>query len=194
MHTLMRNYWQAWFPHLPQDQTFVLRLNQLEPTFQTCGRALLTALAAACPHRAAPELDRIVDSLPVMLARHEHSYTARVARDLADVGYCAAKKTRFHGVRLQVVAQRRANRLPRPEQIWLCAASHHDSKAFVEQTPVVANTELFGDLAYPTPAIGAHFAGAGDAPCDPGQNAARGRTDHRRTILQSAGAEVSAAD
>ena len=157
MHQFIANYWAAWFPALPAYQTFVARLNQLEPTFQTLGRNLSEALAAA----QAPELDRLVDSVPVMLARHGHSYTARVARDLADVGYCAAKKTRFHGVRLHVVAQRRTGRLPLPEQIWLCAASHHDSKAFIGQTPAVADTELFGDLAYPTPAIREHLDGQG---------------------------------
>lgn len=48
--------------------------------------------------------------MPVMLAQHGHSYHARVAREVADVGYCAAKKTRFHGVRLHVSA--RASRAP----------------------------------------------------------------------------------
>jgi hypothetical protein len=41
--------------------------------------------------------------------------------------------------------------------VWLCAASHHDSKAFIEQQPELLGTELFGDLAYPTPQIIAHL-------------------------------------
>ena len=104
-----------------------------------------------------PELDHLVDSLPVMLASHGHSYRARVAREIADIGYCVAKKTRFHGVRLHCIVQRRANRLPLPNQVWLCAASHHDSKAFIEQQPKLNATELFGDLAYPTPEIISHL-------------------------------------
>lgn len=138
---------------MPSYQTFVLRLNQLEPTFQTIGGILSSRLATG----NAPEIDRIVDSLPVMLAQQGHSYRARVARDRADVGYCAAKKTRFHGVRLHVVAQRACGRLPLPQQVWLCEASHHDSKAFIEQSPVVPETNLFADLAYPTPEIKAHL-------------------------------------
>jgi Transposase DDE domain len=153
MHSLIRKYWRAWFPRLPSYQTFVLRINRLGPTFQTFG-ALLSARLAA---RRTPELDHLVDSLPVMLARHGYSYGARVGREVADVGYCAAKKTRFHGVRLHTVAQRRAGRLPLPAQVWLCAASHHDSKAFIGQRPEVATTSLFGDLAYPTPGIIAHL-------------------------------------
>jgi hypothetical protein len=149
MHQLMLKYWPQWFPRLPSYQTFVLRLNQLEPTFQTFGARLSDAVAA----KRTPEIDHLVDSLPVMLARHGHSYRARVGREVADAGFCAAKKTRFHGVRLHCIAQRRANRLPLPNQVWLCAASHHDSKAFIEQHLELPATELFGDLAYPTPEI-----------------------------------------
>ncbi len=153
MHRLILKYWHHWFPRLPSYQTFVLRLNRLEPTFQTFGACLSDALAA----KRTPEGDHLVDSLPIMLAQHGHSYSARVARDIADVGYCAAKKTRFHGVRLHCMAQRRMGRLPLPAQVWLCAASHHDSKAFIEQRPVAPATELFGDLAYPTPEIINHL-------------------------------------
>lgn len=153
MYRLIRKYWREWFPHLPSYQTFVLRLNRLEPTFQTFGAVLSGALAA----QHTPEVDHLVDSLPVMLARHGHSYGARVGREVADIGFCAAKKTRFHGVRLHCLAQRRVGRLPLPAQVWLCAASHHDSKAFIEQQPAIASTELFGDLAYPTPQIISHL-------------------------------------
>lgn len=153
MHRFIRNYWREWFPRLPGYQTFVLRLNRLEPTFQTFGAILSDALAA----RHTPECDHLVDSLPVMLARHGHSYRARVGREVADIGYCAAKKTRFHGLRLHCLAQRRAGRLPLPAQVWLCSASHHDSKAFINQRPELPSTELFGDLAYPTPEIISHL-------------------------------------
>jgi hypothetical protein len=153
MLRFIQNYWSDWFPHLPGYQTFVLRLNQLEATFQTFGRVFSESLATG----ETPFIDRIVDSLPVMLAQHGHSYRARVAREVADVGYCAAKKTRFHGVRLHVLAQHRAGQLPTPSQVWLCEASHHDSKAFSGQSPEVPATHLFGDLAYPTPVIITHL-------------------------------------
>lgn len=153
MHRLIENYWLEWFPLLPSYQTFVLRLNRLEPTFQTFGMVLSDALAA----QQAPEFDHLGDSVPVMLAQHGHSYCARVGREIADIGFCAAKKTRFHGVRLHLIAQRRQRRLPLPSQVWLCAASHHDSKAFLQQQPELPTTELFGALAYPTPEIISHL-------------------------------------
>jgi len=37
IHKLIDNYWRNFFPALPAYQTFVARLNLLEPTFQTIG-------------------------------------------------------------------------------------------------------------------------------------------------------------
>ncbi len=51
------------------------------------------------------EIDHLIDSFPVMLARHGHAFNAKVARDVANKGYCAAKKTHFHGVRLHTIAR-----------------------------------------------------------------------------------------
>ena len=38
MHTFIKNYWSAWFPRFQAYQTFVHRLNLLEPSFQTFGK------------------------------------------------------------------------------------------------------------------------------------------------------------
>jgi len=86
-----------------------------------------------------------------MLAANGHAYSAKVAREIAGVGYCAAKKTYFHGVRLHVIAERRFERLPSPTQIWLCEASVHDLTAAKEQHLELPNTTLIADLAYPEP-------------------------------------------
>ena len=149
MHSFIKHYWADWFPRFPAYQTFVYRLNLLDATFQTFGKVLLAALHG----ERQPEIDHIVDSLPVMLAQQGHSYSARVARDVADVGFCAAKKTRFHGVRLHFVAERCSGRLPKPVSIWLREASAHDSRAFDNHSLRLPETTLFGDLAYPTKPI-----------------------------------------
>lgn len=144
MHNFIKNYWFDWFPLLPAYQTFVHRLNLLEPSFQTFGKVLLKVLDPS----PRPENDCIVDSLPVMLAQQGHSYSAKVAREVADAGFCAAKKTRFHGVRLHCLVARRSGKLPKPVAVWLREASAHDSKAFENQLLTLADTTLFGDLAY----------------------------------------------
>ncbi len=104
------NYWKPWFPHLPSYQTFCYRLNLLEQTFQSLGGLWMNCLKTDM----SPEIDHLIDSFPVMLARHGHAFNAKVARDVANKGYCAAKKTHFHGVRLHTIAHRRSGKLPRP--------------------------------------------------------------------------------
>lgn len=149
MHSFIKNYWADWFPLMPAYQTFVFRLNQLEPTFQSFGAVLLAAVA----RHTDSAIDSVVDSFPVMLAQNGHSYSAKVAREIAAIGFCAAKKTRFHGVRLHVIGKRQFNRLPLPTQVWLASAAHHDSKALKEQEINLPATTLLGDLAFADQAL-----------------------------------------
>lgn len=155
MHEFIKNYWSAWFPDLPAYQTFVFRLNQMEQTFQSFGALLLASLAC----RTDRSIDSIVDSFPVMLASNGHSYGAKVAREIAAVGYCAAKKTRFHGVRLHLIGKRQAQKLPLPAQVWLASATHHDGKVLREQQIDLPATTLFGDLAFADKQLVESFSG-----------------------------------
>ena len=72
MHAFIRDYWWEFFPKLPAYQTFVARLNQLEPTFQALGALLQARLQA----QTVAELDQLLDSMPIALARGGHAYTA----------------------------------------------------------------------------------------------------------------------
>ncbi len=147
IHQLIQNYWREFFPTLPSYQTFVARLNLLEQTFQTIGGHLQKLLE----ENFAPEIDRLIDSLPVMLATGGHASSARVARDVSDVGYCASKRTYFHGVRLHTIAQRRFGRIPLPDQIWLREGSCHDLASVREQAIYLPHSTLIGDKAFLDP-------------------------------------------
>ncbi|CAN5538478.1 hypothetical protein BH10ACI1_BH10ACI1_03910 [soil metagenome] len=122
-------------------------MNLLEQTFQSIGAELFARLRSS----QIPEHDHLIDSYPVMLASGGHAYRACVARERADVGYCAAKKTYFYGIRLHTIAQRRFKLLPNLSQIWLTEASHHDSTAAGEQFLELADTSLIANLAYLEP-------------------------------------------
>jgi len=137
MHQFILDYWAGWFPNLPVNQTFVIRLNQLEPTFQTFGKILGESLTS----EIASEVDTLTDSMPIMLAQQGHSYSPKVAREIADIGFCAAKKTRFYGVRLHFPAKRQTARLPLLLSIWLCEVLYQDSKAFKEQQIELENCD-----------------------------------------------------
>ena len=147
IHKLIDSYWRHFFPRLPAYQTCVARLNLLEPTLQAIGGYLQELLAKD----RQPGIDHLVDSLPVMLAAGARAYTARVARDVADVGYGASKRAYFHGVRLHTLAQRRSERRPRPAQIWLREGSCHDLESIRHQDIYLPHSSLISDKAYPDP-------------------------------------------
>lgn len=145
IYEFIQTYWLEYFPKLPSYQTFVARLNQLEPTFQSLGAEFQERLS----DKYVPEIDRVIDSMPVMLARGGHAYSAVVACEgLPNVGYCASKKLYFYGVRLHTIAQRRGGQLPLPHQIWMHKASCHDVRSIKEEAPALPNTTVISDSAY----------------------------------------------
>lgn len=155
IYKLIDKYWRHYFPRLPAYQTFVARLNLLEQTFQTIGGYLQELLA----ERRTPEVDHVIDSVPVMLARGGHAYAARVAPGVANRGYCASKKTYFHGVRLHAIAQRRCGAMPLPAQLWLREGSCHDLQSVREQAIRLPGSTLIGDRAFRDPTFQEMLAG-----------------------------------
>ncbi len=130
IYEYVRRHWHAWFPALPSYQAFNRRLNELVPAFEQ----LITSTLSASVVQLAPTSDRLIDSMPVMLAKSSRSNGARVAREVANRGYCASKKMYFHGVRLHAIAQRRFGAMPLPAQLWLRDGSCHDFQSVREQS------------------------------------------------------------
>ncbi len=144
IYQYVRRHWHTWFPALPSYQAFNRRLNLLAPAFsELIGNVLESAVK-----QLAPTADRLIDSLPVMLAKGGRSSTARVAKDVADKGFCATKSTFYYGVKLHTIAVRRTNKLPLPALLHLSRASQHDLAALRELNPSLGNCFLFGDKAY----------------------------------------------
>lgn len=139
-----RHHWRAWFPNLPSYQAFNRRLNQLAPVFEH----LITETLAGQVRSLAAHSDRLIDSLPISLAKWPRSGGARVASDVASQGYSATKRSYYYGVKLHTVALRRTNRLPMPALLHLSRASEHDLTVLRELDPDLGAGVLFGDKAY----------------------------------------------
>ena len=145
IYRFIKHYWAAWFPALPSYQAFVRRLNLLTPIFDALCGHWLTSLRAT----QVAEVDHLIDSVPVILAQGSRSTTAKVARLVANQGYCAAKRLYFHGLRLHLIAQRRVATLPVPRHFWLREAACHDLRAAREQDlTALGGATLIGDKAY----------------------------------------------
>lgn len=139
------SHWREWFPALPTYQAFNRRLHHLTPAFELL---IEDHLLAAGKRENLAAADRLIDSLPIMLAVGTRANRARVARRLADVGFCSTKQIHYCGVKLHVVAARRVSKLPLPERLFLSPASRHDLAALREFNPRLSGCGLFGDKAY----------------------------------------------
>ena len=140
------HYWRACFPALPSYQAFSRRLNLLENNFQFMFGYLLKELQTEESGFQTP--DHLIDSMPVMLAAGSKSKRSRVAREIANTGFCATKQTHFHGVRLHLIARRQPQKLPVPAYLWMQRANTHDLTALRHKSNIPDSINLFGDKAY----------------------------------------------
>jgi IS5 family transposase len=145
IYDYIRHHWREWFPALPAYQSVNCRLNELAPALEL----LITELLTTQAWQIARSDDRLIDSVPVMLARGPRANRGRVAPELADTGFCATKQQHYRGVKLHFIAARRVKQLPLPEKIHLSRASQHDLAALREVSPnLPPGCGLFADKAY----------------------------------------------
>ncbi len=144
MHSHIKKYWLSWFPRLPGYQQFNKRLNRLVSVFPVLLSSVLSEV----------ELDGVDlgtslgDSMPIVLAQRSRSYSAKVAPELCNQGYCASKKLTYYGVKLHTLGFRREKALPLPEYLQLTPASQHDLSAMRQIFSQLSNRQLFLDKAY----------------------------------------------
>jgi hypothetical protein len=145
----IRNYCQnhlaEWFPKLPGYVAFTNRLNRLSAAIS----GLLESLERRLPGpRDRSFVSRLVDSMPVILARGGRADQAKVARELAQKSYSASKDLWYYGLKLHLVARKQPNSLALPEIVVLTGAHQHDSRAFVQMLPHLSGCDVFADKAY----------------------------------------------
>lgn len=144
IYDYIQNHWREWFPALPAYQSVSHQLNELAPALELLIAELLTGQA----WQIAVGDDRLIDSVPVMLARSPRANRARITPELADTSFCATKQQHYRGVKLHIVAARRIKQLPMPGKIHLSQASMHDLAALREVSPnVPLGCGLFADKA-----------------------------------------------
>jgi len=94
------------------------------------------------------EFRKLMDAMPIYMAKAKRSNRAKVAPELADKGYCSSKDEYYYGVKLHVVGFDRDGAIPIPSCIGLSPASTHDLQAFREIEREFSNCDIFGDNAY----------------------------------------------
>lgn len=142
IHRFTQKYLSCWFPTLPSYQQFVYRVNLLEDVFAVMIEDLQS--------QASIEDFKVslLDAYPIMMASAKRSEQAKVAKGLANKGYCASKSTYYYGVKLHVIATKRTHQLPFPQYIGLTPASTHDLEAVKEVIPKLEERQIFADKIY----------------------------------------------
>ena len=130
------------------------RLNRLADVFPVL-------LERLCPEGPPSTNIGLTDSQPGVLAQQSRRFQAKVARqELANSGYCPAKKLYYHGVKIHLIGDYRPGTLPLPRSIGVTPAGMNDGPAVASVAPALAYRELYSDKAYqygcfcPTPRKG----------------------------------------
>jgi len=144
IHQYTRDHLSSWFPKLPAYATFIQRLNRLSGVFEP----LLTHIQKKFPLFKDGEFIRLIDSMPIMIAKAQRSGSAKVASELANKGYNSTKKTYYYGVKLHILGLRRAQQLPLPDYIGLTPASEADINVLKEISEDLYDTPIYADKAY----------------------------------------------
>jgi Transposase DDE domain len=144
IYTYTRDHLAAWFPRLPAYATYVQRLNRLAEVFVP----LIGRIQQDLPQQEGEELIRLIDSMPIMLAKAQRSGRAKVAPTLANKGYNATKNTYYYGVKLHILAVRRPGHLPLPDYLGLTPASEADITVLKAIAEDIHGTPVYADKAY----------------------------------------------
>lgn len=144
IQSFAKEYLLDWFPGLISYQTFVYRLNRMVGAVQE----LLKHLIVSYKPDDCDEGTLIVDSMPIMTCCGWNRH-GKVAREIADKGYCSTKNQYYHGLKLHLVGYRRKGHLPFPYQIVLSSASENDLTVFKREcVPAIAGKTIFADKIY----------------------------------------------
>ena len=147
IYNYTKNHLLEWFPKLPSYQAFSDRLNRLAPAFQALAEIWLSAIGVDLPE----DMEYIVDSCPVILAKGPRSGQGKVAPELCEKSYNSSRKEWYYGIKLHAVVARRPGRLPVPLSLMASGAAQHDlpaAKQIVENHLSPRPGKLYADKAY----------------------------------------------
>jgi len=141
-YDFIKDYYGDWFPDMPSYQAYNKRICYLADAFKSLASLLIGGLGINLLHS-----DFVYDSMPIVLTGNSRSGRAKVAKELCDKGYCAAKKMFYHGVKLHIVAQCNHKTMPAPSLMKISKASQHDLDVAKDMLDDVKNIRVFADMA-----------------------------------------------
>lgn len=144
IHKYACKHLREFFPKLPSYGAYSHRLCNVADIFVPLIMCIQDNKTIDIPE----DIQNLMDSLPIVMAKNGRRYKAKVASEIAtNNGYCAAKNMYYYGVKLHIVATKRNGKLPLPTLIGLTDAGTHDLKGY-EMIQNALNAPTFADKAY----------------------------------------------
>ncbi len=143
MYDFTRAYLSNYFVNLPSYVAVCTRISRLAPAFV----ALQNRVAELNLSRESSErLYSLMDSMPIVACSGKRC--AKVARDIADKGFCSTKSMYYYGVKLHTLAYHKRGTLPVPESMILTPASECDLNVFRDSWTAVHDRVFVADKIY----------------------------------------------
>lgn len=143
-HQFAEDYLKDWFPNLPSYQTFNTRLNRMGGVL----RALSSEIISTFKPDSADMCNSIVDSMPIITCAGRNRQ-GKVAREIADKGFCSTKNLYYYGVKIHLLAHRVKGNIPFPEMLSISVASENDSTVFKRDfADYLTDKPVFADKIY----------------------------------------------
>lgn len=163
IHNYTQDHLRAWFPKLPSYATYIQRLNRIADVFVP----LISQIQQDFPPITDSTIIRLIDSMPIMMAKFQRSGSAKVAPELANKGYNSTKKTYYYGVKLHILAFRRQGQLPLPDYLGMTPASEADINILKAIAEDIYDTPVYADKAYISELLSQSLAEQGASLCTP---------------------------
>jgi len=144
IHEYAFDHLREWFPTLPSYQCFNNRMNRLSNSFVI----LCERIQQYCESEYKLENKWILDSMPIILAKGSRSFNAKIAKGVADKGFCSSKKMHYHGVKLHTIGSCISGSIPVPFHFTITNAKMHDLPASRKDILDLKDGILLCDKAY----------------------------------------------
>lgn len=145
MHKFIDEHLRSWFPYLPKYAAFNHRLNFLMNEFEQFSLEFIKNFHNKLHH---PETLIVLDSMPIMLSKGSRAYYGKVAKKIANFGYCSSKKLFYHGVKFHLFANYVEGTLPNPNCLKVTGAQEHDLTAVRDILENFKGHHIIADKAY----------------------------------------------
>ena len=142
IHRFAVDYLGEWFPDLGSYQAFNNRLNRVSHVMNSLAGSLCSDFA---PGDSA-DGSSVLDSMPIITCSGKRK--GKVAREIADKGYCSTKGMYYYGMKLHALGFCRQGGLPHPEQIIFTPASVNDLALYKQEWSRISGRTFFGDKIY----------------------------------------------